>query len=172
MRGCTLKISRICGQAAVVCGQDSILLFIIFEHVIGVPAIGLIWSKTEKDNCYYIFSKLTTFSDAEMCEPGYSPHLYPETQDCQSCGSLLHPRAPGLSLCAHHWSGHSLLHLWNYLRNTTIHIYAAWHIQTRGGSMWCSHMATLIAQKGSCLRSIHHKLLQQKSACTPEMDAK
>lgn len=46
------------------------------------------------------------------------PHLYPETPGCQSCGSLLHPTAPDLSLYAHHWFYQSRLHLWSCLRHT------------------------------------------------------
>jgi hypothetical protein len=40
--------SRVCGEAAVVRGQHAILLFVVFEHVIGIPAVGLKKAKNKE----------------------------------------------------------------------------------------------------------------------------
>lgn len=46
----TWRSLRICGQAAVICGQDSIFLLIVLEHVIGIPPIRLMWKQQQRQN--------------------------------------------------------------------------------------------------------------------------
>lgn len=173
---------RVCWQAAVICRQDSILLLIVLEHVIGVPPVWLIWrergSGAEREFYWWTIKKwdcttcvnfLTSLTvkcmkagmDSILCAHKcsisvfvvfvFSPRLYPETQGCQSCGSLLHPRALDLSLCARHWSCCSLLHLWSclrhthriyiYVQQTAIHTYP--YTPTQKLTVVYSHMAAL-----------------------------
>lgn len=83
----------------------------------------------------------------------FLPRQCPETPGCQSCGSLLRPRALNLSLCARHWSCRRRRHLWSCL--------------------WCTHKTEIYVEQPAAdslprrssfgSHGFRHKLSQLKS---------
>lgn len=75
----------------------------------------------------------------------FLPRQCPETPGCQSCGSLLRPRALNLSLCARHWSCRRRRHLWSCL--------------------WCTHKTEIYVEQQAA-DSLPQRSLFGSHGCT------